>query len=185
MDKKYLAIFDLDGTLYDTSEVNYYAYQDALASFNVQLEKSFFISECNGKKYTEFLPRIVGNSGYIDEIHDLKKEAYHKNIYKARRNTHLFKMIEVMKQDYFISLVTTASRRNTFEILSFFEDEYLFDYIITQEDVEKVKPDPQGFLKAMSFFKTVADQTIIFEDSASGIKAAQLTGATVIAVKQF
>ena len=48
MKKEYLALFDLDGTLLDTSEVNYFAYKDALEPFGIKLQKSFFVEECNG-----------------------------------------------------------------------------------------------------------------------------------------
>ena len=43
--KKYLALFDLDGTLFDTTDVNYYAYKDALSSFGVELTRDYFISK--------------------------------------------------------------------------------------------------------------------------------------------
>lgn len=46
MKKEYLALFDLDGTLFDTSEVNYFAYKDALEPFGIKLQKSFFVEEC-------------------------------------------------------------------------------------------------------------------------------------------
>lgn len=41
MKKEYLALFDLDGTLFDTSEVNYFAYKDALEPFGIKLQKKF------------------------------------------------------------------------------------------------------------------------------------------------
>ena len=49
MDKKYLALFDLDGTLFETGEVNYHAYQDALAPYGITLDKEYFLKRCNGR----------------------------------------------------------------------------------------------------------------------------------------
>ena len=37
--KDYLALFDLDGTLFDTGDVNYYAYKDALEPYEIKLDK--------------------------------------------------------------------------------------------------------------------------------------------------
>ena len=185
MHKKYLAIFDLDGTLFDTSEVNYYAYREALHSFKIELDKDYFVKNCNGRHYMEFLPEIMGNIDHIEDVHKLKKMAYAMNLDKARKNTHLFKLINIMKEIYYISLVTTASKKNTEDILSYFKCKSFFDHIIAQEDIIKVKPDPQGFLLAMEYFNMAPEKTIIFEDSDVGIRAARATGATVVIVDQF
>ena len=93
MAKKYLALFDLDGTLFDTGEVNYYAYKDALAPFGVEFDKTYFVEKCNGRHYTEFLPKIMGTSEHIEEVHKLKKSAYANNLDKAKINLHLFEII--------------------------------------------------------------------------------------------
>lgn len=180
-----MAIFDLDGTLYDTGEVNYYAYKDSLKSFGIALDKRFFVEECNGKHYTEFLPLVISDLTLMGEIHERKKSAYAKNLDKARMNNHLFEMINIMKEKYHIALVTTASRKNTMDILSFFGHENLFEYIVTQENITKTKPEPEGFLLAMEYFDAVPESTVIFEDSGVGIRAARATGATVMAISSF
>ncbi len=185
MPKNNLAIFDLDGTLFDTGEVNYFSYKDALSEYGFNLDKDYFVNKCNGRHYTEFLPVIMGSSQYIEAIHDKKKTAYAGNLDKARVNTHLFNIIESIKPNYSLCIVTTASRKNTLDILSAFGYEAYFDLLITQEDVTKVKPDPQGFNLAMKHFGIDKEHTIIFEDSDVGIEAAKRSGATVYAVKQF
>lgn len=185
MSKQYLALFDLDGTLFDTGKVNYYAYKDALADFDATLAEDFFVTKCNGRHYTEFLPEIMGSSEHIDEVHRAKKEAYAKNLDKARQNIHLFEMIKSMTDTYHTAIVTTASRKNTEDILSHFACMDLFEYILTQEDITKVKPDPQGFLMAMEHFGIDAAHTVIFEDSPVGIQAAKASGASVMVVSQF
>ena len=38
----------------------------------------------------------------------------------------------------------------------------------TIDDVKNGKPDPEGFLKAMEYFKVKPENTIIFEDSDVG-----------------
>lgn len=73
MEKNFLAIFDLDGTLFDTREVNYYAYKEALAVFEVGLDKDFFLKECNGRHYTEFLPQIMGSKKHVEDVHRAKR----------------------------------------------------------------------------------------------------------------
>lgn len=61
----------------------------------------------------------------------------------------------------------------------------LFDIIFTIDDVENGKPDPEGFFKAMDYFKVKPENTIIFEDSKIGLTAARKTGANIYVVDNF
>jgi beta-phosphoglucomutase len=186
--KEYLALFDLDGTLFDTSQVNYFAYNEALSIFGITLNKEYFIMNCNGRHYTEFLPVIMGNVGTkenMEAVHRAKKDTYKCHLNKAKVNTHLFTIIKSMARQYHLAVVTTASRKNTMELLRYYDYEKLFEFIITQEDIDRPKPDPQGFLIAMEKLGMDSKHTIIFEDSEVGLQAAETTGATVFAVKKF
>ena len=84
-----------------------------------------------------------------------------------------------------MAIVTTASRQNTIDILSYFGYGNTFGYLVTQEDITEVKPNPQGFILAMEHFDVMPSDTIIFEDSDVGIQAARAAGASVVAVNQF
>ncbi len=185
MSKEYLALFDLDGTLFDTGDVNYYAYRDALAMYGVELDYDFFVRECNGRHYTEFLPRIMGDTTHMEDVHAAKKTTYKQNLDKARVNRHLFQMIECMKENYHLAVVTTASYQNARDILEHFGYWNLFEYMVTQEDITRVKPDPEGFLLAMEHFGMDSSHTMIFEDSEVGIQAALATGASLLTIEQF
>ena len=183
--KKKLAIFDLDGTLFDTSLVNYHAYREALVPYGVELDEAYFTTYCNGRHYTEFLPEIMKTTAYLKDVHVAKKDAYARNLDKARANTFLLDMIRGIRESYHIAIVTTASRQNTMDILSHFDCVDLFELIITQENITRVKPDPEGFLIAMENFQTEPASTVIFEDSQVGITAARATGAAVMIVDRF
>ena len=184
-DKMYLALFDLDGTLFDTSEVNYHAYRDALAPYGAVLDRDYFKRYCNGTHYTSFLPALLGSEEHMEAVHRAKKIAYAENLKRARENTHLFEMIAHMRAAYHTAVVTTASRQNTLDILRYFRRDALFDLLITQEDIVHTKPDPEGFLKAMDFFHMDAARTVIFEDSETGAAAARAAGATVLLIDRF
>ena len=96
--KNKLAIFDLDGTLFDTRDVNFESYKLALKKYGYELEYEFFCEECNGMSYKKFLPDIIKNNDVsIDVVHKLKKELYSSNLNKARVNEHLFNLIELIK----------------------------------------------------------------------------------------
>ena len=175
-----LALFDLDGTLFDTKDVNYRAYREALG--NVEFDYEFYCKNCNGRNYKYFLPQIVPGitAEEMEEVHEKKKEAYPKYLKYARKNEELFDCFEEKN-----ALVTTASLKNTMEILCQFNVEKLFDFIISQEDVSKMKPDPECFLIAMEKAGVKPNETIIYEDSDVGIEAAIRSGANVVKVEGY
>lgn len=188
---KKLMIFDLDGTLYDTGEVNYFAYQKALNKVGYSVEKEYYIEHCNGYHYKRFLPDILYDlqgdelTGTMEKVHQYKKDYYKEFLYAVRENAFLFDMIAGMKQMYHMALVTTASRKNTEEILEFTKKSSYFEYLLCQEDVVMKKPDPEGFQKAMEHFGVSPEDTVIFEDSDVGIEAANASGARVMKIYSF
>jgi len=199
--KEFLAIFDLDGTLFDTGEVNYHSYAQALGECDLTLSREDYLGIYNGMHYTDFLPRLFGCEGIykkpelsrdevllmeeIEKVHERKKELYTGNLFRARENIHLFEMIKGLSDTYHMALVTTANKTNAMQILETFSRRDCFEYILTGEDITKVKPDPEGFLMAMRYFGVDGGHTMIFEDSKTGLEAAKRSGAAVFAVKGF
>jgi HAD superfamily hydrolase (TIGR01509 family) len=59
----------------------------------------------------------------------------------------------------------------------------LIDYLVTNQDVNNPKPDPEGYLKCINYFNITKNMAIIIEDSPKGIEAAVVSGAKVIQVK--
>ena len=186
MEKDKLAIFDLDGTLFNTDEVNYHAYADAFGKYGVTLDHDYYVNECNGRHYKTFAPIILGgNLEHMEDIHELKKTKYSEYLKYAKINSLLFDVIRSIKDTYKIAIVTTASEKNVEDILSFFEVRDLFDLLITQEDISLPKPDPEGFFIAMEYYGVDSSRCIIYEDSDVGIQAARKTGASVLRVDKF
>lgn len=173
-----LIIVDMDGTLFDTKDVNFHAYRQALAEQGFDLNYDYYCRYCNGRHYTQFLPQITTEDKQVlSTIHARKKALYSQFLEKAIPNDHLIAILRALRGNYRTALVTTASKANCFDILNHFELADLFDLILTQDDIAKPKPDPQGFLQAMARFEATPEQTVIFEDSDVGLEAARRTGA--------
>ena len=185
MKKNKLILCDLDGTLFDTTKVNYYSYKEALNEINYDMDYDFFIKECYGKHYKGFLPKTGLNENEMEIVHKIKKNTYSKHLNTAKINTHLFNILEFSKNEYYIALVTTASKENSEQILNFFNKKELFDLIIAAEDVENKKPNPEGFIKAMNYFSIEPEDTLIFEDSDVGIEAAIKSKANIFKIERF
>ena len=190
MTKNKLAIFDLDGTLFDTEEIHFLSYQKALQEVRIELDREYFSEKCSGRHYKAFLSVILETKGLADEsqieaVHDRKIELYAELIHTARENCFLFDVITAIKPEYYIACATTASKKNVMGILNAYKRTELFDLILTQEDVVKAKPDPEAFLRAASHFQIPISEAVIFEDSETGLSAARASGAKVIKIERW
>jgi sugar-phosphatase len=54
--------------------------------------------------------------------------------------------------------------------------------MITAEDVQRGKPDPQGFLLGAQRLGVIIGECLVFEDSPAGVAAARAAGADVAIV---
>ena len=179
-------LFDFDGTLYNTNDVNYYAYSEALKKFGVELDYKYYCEKCNGRNYREFIPELVNfDQEVVEQVHTMKQQLYPTALNKAKVNEKLFDLIDMTKNTCKVAIVTTASRKNVLNMLEATGKTGVFDLIICGEDVSHYKPDPEGYNLAMQKLGVMPDETIIFEDSSYGIEAAHRSGATVYVVKYF
>jgi beta-phosphoglucomutase len=177
---------DLDGTLFDTKETNYLAYQEAIEQYGFHMDFKYYCEYCNGRHYLDFLPQITTtDENILSAMHQMKKSAYSKYLGEARLNRALADLLKALKQEYRIALVTTASKENTYDILSRFDLLELFDLILTHDDVKRSKPDPEGYRKAMKYFDAKPEECIIFEDADVGIEAAERAGVQCFVVKGY
>ena len=174
MNKIKLAMFDLDGTLFDTSMSNFYSYYDAIRRIcGHKIDKGFFLTKCYSRNYRSFLPDLGVSDDKIKEVHNLQIKLYSDYLHTIKPNEKLLYIAELLKRDGTrLAIVTTGSKVNTEEILSHFGYGGLFDLLVTQETVSAPKPSPEGYLYAMKYYVADADECLIFEDSDVGVESA-------------
>ena len=181
-----LICVDLDGTLLDTVPANAASYRAALEEMGFTVTDEYYAASCNGGHYTRFLRPLMGGDpcdADVERVHDRKKKLYSDFLDMVRPNTALMEILRTMQAaGHDLACVTTGSKQNATEVFGVRE---LFGLIVTGEDVEKQKPDPEGYCKAMAYFHVTPAETMIFEDSGIGLEAAKASGATVFRVEQF
>lgn len=188
--KKKLAIFDMDGTLFDTCRANYEAYQAAITDLKIMsaVSREQFQTECFGKNYRQFLPEVydIRNDKTIKAIHDIKIQKYEEYCDKyVKINHHLFQYIKATRDEYYNAIVSTATKKSIEMLLNKFGVYEYFDLIVSQEDVVQLKPSPDGYLDAIEFFGVECENTIIFEDSDDCIKTAKQIGCSVLKIEKM
>ena len=184
-----LICVDLDGTLLDTIPANAASYRAALEEQGFTVTDEYYAQYCNGGYYKQFLRPLMGGDPApeaVERVHDRKKELYSSCLPMVRPNTSLLAILQTMKAaGHDLACVTTGSRKNATEVLEHFGLRELFGLIVTGEDVEKQKPDPEGYCRAMEHFHVTPADTMIFEDSGIGLTAANASGARVFRVERF
>ncbi|MBR1780231.1 MAG: HAD family phosphatase [Oscillospiraceae bacterium] len=184
---KQLAIFDLDGTLFDTCRAHFLAYEAALNRAGRELDEDFFRHACFGHDFGYFGPLIAPGYGAeeLEQLHREKIARYGDFLGQAKKNEHLFRLIRLMRGTYHTALVTAGSYENSRQILRAHGEEDSFDLILSAREIPRQKPDPIGFQMAMEHFGVLPEDTLIFEDSATGVAAAEAAGAQVLVVRNF
>jgi beta-phosphoglucomutase-like phosphatase (HAD superfamily) len=56
--------------------------------------------------------------------------------------------------------------------------------MVSNEDVDRAKPAPDMYLKAMRHFKLQPHECLVLEDNENGIKAARASGAHVLEIRE-
>lgn len=80
------------------------------------------------------------------------------------------------------AVATSTGRRLTKAVLSSFDLEDRFDFILTSEDITNGKPDAEVYLLAAERFGLPAEEMLVLEDSHFGCRAARAAGAFVVAI---
>jgi len=184
-----LIVFDLDGFLVDACEWHRLALYEALkevCDYAISLDDHY--ETFNGIP-TKVKLQILGDMGIVTKkqhknIYDLKQENTIKLIKrKAKNRIEKIEMLHSLKEQGYILACYTNSIRLTAELmLTKTGIVHLFDKIITNQDVTKSKPHPEGYIQLMEHYGVSTNETLIIEDSDKGFEAARASKAKVVRV---
>lgn len=164
------ALFDLDGVVFDT-ETQY-------TKFWGEVGKNYFPDE------PDFAHKIKGST--LVQIYDRyfkgeteKQQAITKGLDDFERSMDyeyipgfhdfILKLRELGVKTAVVTSSNIAKMENVYRAHPDFKS--LFDAILTSEDFDKSKPDPDCYLKAAQRFGFQSDECVGFEDSINGLKA--------------
>lgn len=90
--------------------------------------------------------------------------------------------IRALRQQGVKTAVVTSSNQPKMEAVYAKRPEFkgLFDAILTSEDFERSKPDPDCYLKASQRFGVEPKECVVFEDSFNGLKSGRAAGMYVV-----
>jgi beta-phosphoglucomutase-like phosphatase (HAD superfamily) len=182
-------IFDLDGTLVFNEKANLLAYQAAFETVGLELTENDFSAHFRNGGGIEDIFRdytrrygLVHDPKLLKTIRELKIKEYADRVHLIEQNATTIGLLQALAPHHHIALATTASEKNARTVLNTFKLERFFDYMVFAEDVQAKKPDPECHFKIAKHFGVEPKECIIFEDSPSGIEAAEAFGGHICKV---
>ena len=168
-----LLITDFDGTLVDTFEANFLAYQKAFAMFGLELTEQQY-RDCFGFRFDDFMSHLgINDNNTKNGIRLAKGDFYPLFFDKLIVNDPLLTLLKTFKNSGGLTAVaSTARKENLMNALNYIGATDVFSLILTGEDVKQGKPNPAIYNKVLETLNVLPAEALIFEDSSVGISAA-------------
>jgi HAD superfamily hydrolase (TIGR01509 family) len=178
-------LFDLDGTLVDSSPVHERAYRQVLADRHPDLLAGFDYKAVSGLTTLDAF-RQLG----LDDSRSREATVAKQGLYRAAVNAGAVRALpgsgalleNIKARGAAIAIVTSASRASATRTLESTGLLAFADALITADDVTRGKPDPEPYRTALARLNADPARTIAVEDALSGIASAHAAGVKVIGV---
>ncbi|MFD2211516.1 HAD family hydrolase [Virgibacillus halophilus] len=178
-------IMDFDGVVIDTEEVWYDVYAQWLKrekEYDLKIEEFLL---CVGSNYKSLFHALEEKGIYInhDKFFEDTMEIFLDRSDKlpAKEGTIDF-IKEIKNHGLKLSLATSAKKQKPIKHLTRLGLIDYFDCLITADDVERIKPFPDLFQKAITELKVDNASAVVIEDSNNGLIAANRAGIKTIVV---
>jgi beta-phosphoglucomutase len=179
-------LWDVDGTLVDTAELHFQAWQRLAAEIGKTYSREDFTATF-GWRNVEIFPRIFGPQYSDAEIEALgeRKELYYRA--EAKKGLDLLPgvraLVRGLKDAGIAQAVgSSAPRGNVDLILEMTGLDEFMAAAIAMEDVSRGKPDPEVFLAGATRLGVPPERCVVFEDAPVGIRAAKAGGMKAVGV---
>jgi beta-phosphoglucomutase len=180
-------LWDMDGTLIDSEEFHWLAWQETMAEEGIAITREQFLASF-GQRNDSILPRWLAESATperMERIADAKEKRYRALL----RDKGISSLPGVSawvhrlhEHGWRQAIASAAPRANIEVILELLKAEHLFQAVVSAEDVSRGKPDPEVFLTAAARVGVPAKRCIVVEDAAAGIEGARRAGMRSIGV---
>jgi len=176
-------LFDLDGTLIDSTEA-------ILEGFRITFEKfnKIYPGDENVKKLIglplEVMFFKLGVTGNLEEYVDTYKKHYRKiSTKKTKLLPFTLEAIKKAKEFAKLGIVTTKTARYSKELLEHFGIMDYFEVLIGREDVINPKPHPEPVLKAIHLMNANKKNSWMIGDTCLDMVSAKEADINYIGVK--
>ena len=181
-------LFDMDGVLIDAKDWHYDALNRALNLFGYKISRESHLSTFDGlptRQKLKILTKSHNLPAGIHEIINKLKQDYTLAISHQSCKpvfNHQFALSRLKSQNYKIAVCSNSVRQSVETMMRLSGLEHYVDVMISNEDVEKGKPDPEMYIRAMETLQVSPKECLILEDNDHGIEAALASGGHLMKV---
>jgi beta-phosphoglucomutase len=189
MKKIKVILFDMDGVLIDAKEWHYEALNKALELFGMTISRYDHLVTYDGLPTIKKLEILSTEKGLPQGLHDFinsMKQQYTKDQIHQKCKPyfpHEYALSRLQQENYRMAVCSNSIRESINLMMDKAALSQYMEFIISNQDVEKPKPDPAMYNLGITKMKVSPQEVIIVEDNPIGIKAAKATGAHVLEVK--
>ena len=184
-----LIIFDMDGLMVDTETVSFRAWREVMKEVGIDFtRKEFdFTLGKNNRDIAVIIKGIYGEDVPVGELFVKKIDLAQRMIEeKLDPMPGLFELFDYLEKNGYGRVVATSSHRKRAEfIVEKLGLKDRIDGMVTGDQISKGKPDPEIFLKAAEIAGAKNENSIVLEDSRSGLQGARSAGMRCIFVPDF
>lgn len=180
-------IFDLDGTLSDSLPVHIASWNAVCEKLNCTFDERILV-EMTGAPTLSFAERIKREQNLeitAEELVVLKQQEFWKNINQIKPHDAVIDLMKSAHGKIPMAVGTGASRTSAMLQMKELGIDQLFDFIVTADDVDRHKPEPDTFLKCAELMGIEPKYCQVFEDGELGMQAAQTAGMFLTDVRPF
>ncbi len=177
-----LLVFDLDGTLIDSSEDLTISTNATRAHFNLSPLDQKVVSSYVGNGAAALIRRAMGPD--TSEETAASALAFFLKYYRAHalEHTKLYAGVRGMVEDlardgYRLGVLTNKPRKISFDILAALGIEHLFIHVYGGDTFANKKPDPAGLLLMAKETTVPISETLMIGDSKVDVQTARNAGA--------
>ena len=176
-------LFDFDGTLIDTNELIFESYRIA---FRTVLNREIDMDEILTLYGKPLFPSLIQYGEAGKRLYEVYREFNEKNHdFIAKPFDGAYDGVKLLRENGFLIGVVTSKRlpmvsRGIEKILGLGG---MFDIIVTPDDTEKTKPDPEPIFYACDKLNILPDEAVYVGDSVFDMQAGTAAGTRLCAVK--
>lgn len=176
-------LFDLDGTLIDSTEAILESFDVAFKTFDSLVPDVELIKAEIGHPLDVMFATLGVESSYVDAHVQAYKMHYKKiSCAKTVLLPEAREAVELASQHALLGVVTTKTAKYSIELLEHMGLMTYFDVLVGREDVENPKPHPEPIFKALSKLQSDKSRYWMIGDTPMDILAANAANINSVAV---
>jgi HAD superfamily hydrolase (TIGR01509 family) len=177
-------IFDCDGTIADNMPLHYRAWSKAMEDFGGTYPEELFYS-WGGRptaSIVDALNRRYGLDMPVAEVVRRKEDYYLQLLPEVVASAPVLEVIHSVGGFRPMAVASGGHHELVDATLDVLGIRELFTAIVCAEDYARGKPHPDPFLKAASLMGVPPGECVVYEDSPTGIEAAEAAGMAWVLV---